>query len=114
MSEPSINPYGAVDLSALANKAQQPPANSQARASGVVVDVTEEKFGELVELSNTVPVLVDLWSARTEQSTQLSALLEKTAVEYAGKFNRDRKSTRLNSSHVSISYAVFCLKKKKN
>src|SRR5437868_14950263 len=28
--------------------------------------------------------------------------------------DRDRKSTRLNSSHVSISYAVFCLKKKKN
>src|SRR4051812_49886004 len=27
--------------------------------------------------------------------------------------NRDRKSTRLNSSHMSISYAVFCLKKKK-
>src|SRR5207245_9593828 len=27
--------------------------------------------------------------------------------------NRDRKSTRLNSSHGSISYAVFCLKKKK-
>src|SRR5207253_4083813 len=32
------------------------------------------------------------------------ATLEKTAV--------DRKSTRLNSSHVAISYAVFCLKKK--
>src|SRR5699024_12546023 len=29
------------------------------------------------------------------------------------KINKDRKSTRLNSSHVSISYAVFCLKKKK-
>src|SRR5690606_40921491 len=28
--------------------------------------------------------------------------------------NRDRKSTRLNSSHVKISYAVFCLKKKTN
>src|SRR5690242_21096608 len=28
--------------------------------------------------------------------------------------NRDRKSTRLNSSHMSISYAVFCLKKKTN
>src|SRR4051812_49469604 len=27
--------------------------------------------------------------------------------------NKDRKSTRLNSSHMSISYAVFCLKKKK-
>src|SRR5699024_12015080 len=29
------------------------------------------------------------------------------------EFIKDRKSTRLNSSHVSISYAVFCLKKKK-
>src|SRR5699024_11330436 len=29
-------------------------------------------------------------------------------------FQRDRKSTRLNSSHVSISYAVFCLKKKRH
>src|SRR5699024_11461384 len=28
--------------------------------------------------------------------------------------NLDRKSTRLNSSHVSLSYAVFCLKQKKN
>src|SRR5437879_10576379 len=30
-----------------------------------------------------------------------------------GKVKRDRKSTRLNSSHRCISYAVFCLKKKK-
>src|SRR4051812_49885094 len=29
------------------------------------------------------------------------------------RLQRDRKSTRLNSSHMSISYAVFCLKKKK-
>src|SRR5690606_40671700 len=33
-----------------------------------------------------------------------------TMVRFGGK---DRKSTRLNSSHVKISYAVFCLKKKK-
>src|SRR5690242_21488427 len=31
-----------------------------------------------------------------------------------GSKDEDRKSTRLNSSHMSISYAVFCLKKKKN
>src|SRR5262245_62873640 len=31
----------------------------------------------------------------------------------AGKRPEDRKSTRLNSSHLGISYAVFCLKKKK-
>src|SRR3712207_6892446 len=30
------------------------------------------------------------------------------------RFEEDRKSTRLNSSHANISYAVFCLKKKKN
>ena len=33
------------------------------------------------------------------------------AVQYFDE--RDRKSTRLNSSHITISYAVFCLKKKK-
>src|SRR5438309_4441527 len=33
---------------------------------------------------------------------------------YRRSRRRDRKSTRLNSSHSSISYAVFCLKKKKN
>src|SRR3712207_8499171 len=32
---------------------------------------------------------------------------------HAGAAQRDRKSTRLNSSHANISYAVFCLKKKK-
>src|SRR3712207_8789583 len=31
-----------------------------------------------------------------------------------GHSGQDRKSTRLNSSHANISYAVFCLKKKKN
>src|SRR5437773_6107216 len=37
------------------------------------------------------------------------------AVIFTGKFGDrgDRKSTRLNSSHITISYAVFCLKKKK-
>src|SRR3989454_2106407 len=34
-------------------------------------------------------------------------------VTYRSFLRRDRKSTRLNSSHLVISYAVFCLKKKK-
>src|SRR2546427_8170256 len=33
---------------------------------------------------------------------------------HSGHYGKDRKSTRLNSSHSQISYAVFCLKKKKN
>src|SRR5438874_3381904 len=40
-----------------------------------------------------------------QHADQVGGSLERRA--------RDRKSTRLNSSHVEISYAVFCLKKKK-
>src|ERR1022692_977302 len=39
---------------------------------------------------------------------------EFTLLKIAGPDPEDRKSTRLNSSHLVISYAVFCLKKKKN
>src|SRR5438874_13464750 len=38
---------------------------------------------------------------------------QRSAQAQVGTLTRDRKSTRLNSSHVEISYAVFCLKKKK-
>src|SRR3712207_7434958 len=38
----------------------------------------------------------------------------RDALEDAAAAGRDRKSTRLNSSHANISYAVFCLKKKKH
>src|SRR5256885_13069707 len=41
-------------------------------------------------------------------------LHEVQVLELRHKIARDRKSTRLNSSHLVISYAVFCLKKKKN
>src|SRR3712207_3153438 len=36
----------------------------------------------------------------------------RTPTPFGGREVRDRKSTRLNSSHANISYAVFCLKKK--
>src|SRR5690606_40517062 len=43
-----------------------------------------------------------------------STLWSPTTQVLLGCLALDRKSTRLNSSHVKISYAVFCLKKKKN
>src|SRR5204862_1550451 len=56
--------------------------------------------------------------------TDAQRVLEALIAEDTGAFvapdreatvaKPDRKSTRLNSSHVEISYAVFCLKKKKN
>src|SRR2546430_6441212 len=58
-----------------------------------------------------------LLSPRTRREGERAALLgisvrrrEHQRRDHAG----DRKSTRLNSSHSQISYAVFCLKKKKN
>src|SRR5437899_7765410 len=40
--------------------------------------------------------------------------IQLTYVQTKKRPGEDRKSTRLNSSHLGISYAVFCLKKKKN
>src|SRR5438309_8691804 len=54
--------------------------------------------------------------ARHLAALRVEAADHRPAVELPGHFDdsdRDRKSTRLNSSHSSISYAVFCLKKKK-
>src|SRR5207248_4637479 len=41
------------------------------------------------------------------------ARTRSSSPDASGELERDRKSTRLNSSHRTISYAVFCLKKKK-
>src|SRR5437870_11429277 len=58
------------------------------------------------------------WTTQTLGNTFVSDLLPGfnlalTHDLWRGAVGRDRKSTRLNSSHVAISYAVFCLKKKK-
>src|SRR5690554_595014 len=49
-------------------------------------------------------------------ATDFTLVIDAMDLLYSGKVNAfcivDRKSTRLNSSHVRISYAVFCLKKK--
>src|SRR5437773_5363191 len=44
--------------------------------------------------------------------TDFNIIIKALNLEHVG--SQDRKSTRLNSSHITISYAVFCLKKKKN
>src|SRR5690606_41488678 len=47
------------------------------------------------------------------QQMQACDVLDEQVQQYFQAEQQDRKSTRLNSSHVKISYAVFCLKKKK-
>src|SRR3712207_8629439 len=59
--------------------------------------------------------LAALEQVRDEQRDHLlGELVGPVVVRRPGDQHRDRKSTRLNSSHANISYAVFCLKKKKN
>src|SRR2546426_8096856 len=53
-------------------------------------------------------------SSSSRAFTSSTPMIEATSPKArATRGNRDRKSTRLNSSHLVISYAVFCLKKKK-
>src|SRR5438067_5510692 len=57
-------------------------------------------------------VLID-GNAQPMDEESIAQYVREQNVGLVGIGVRDRKSTRLNSSHVSISYAVFCLKKKK-
>src|SRR5438067_7454970 len=59
--------------------------------------------------SDRVGVACGLMLAIYAPAIFFDGLVQKSTLDVL-----DRKSTRLNSSHVSISYAVFCLKKKNN
>src|SRR5699024_12447479 len=71
------------------------------RVQGFITAIKDNQIfdGELKEISNIM---------------DLEPVLNQELIDLGEWMAKDRKSTRLNSSHVSISYAVFCLKKKTN
>ena len=89
---------GAVDLSSLVNRpagaapgapgapAGGTPAGGPVQVPSLVLDGTDANFGEILELSMRVPVIVDLWADWSEPGTQLTATLEKLVAEFAGRF----------------------------
>jgi putative thioredoxin len=81
---------GAVDLSALANRPAgeraQTEAASQQALPGLIYDGTDQNFTQFIELSNTVPVIVDLWAEWCGPCKQLSPALERVVNDYAGRF----------------------------
>src|SRR5690606_41108183 len=76
-----------------------------------VADRTAPPYGSLLTAPNTDGLFLSRTMALCQpaDSLQICAAMRS---ELTGS-PQDRKSTRLNSSHVKISYAVFCLKKKK-
>lgn len=78
---------GAVDLSSLRNRPQPGAAAAPAAtpSGGVVVDVTDASFPQVLELSRTVPVVVDLWAEWCEPCKQLSPIIEKVTREQNGR-----------------------------
>src|SRR3712207_7784782 len=71
--------------------------------------IPEVKVNRL--LLNNTEVVGAGWGAYVMSKPDV---VRETGDAIAEMIARDRKSTRLNSSHANISYAVFCLKKKKN
>ncbi|WP_434812213.1 tetratricopeptide repeat protein [Microbacterium sp. bgisy189] len=81
---------GGVDLSSLRQRANQPPAAPTIPAGAdsgpaLVFDVTDDTFPQVLELSRTVPVVVDLWAEWCGPCKQLGPILEKVVTEYAGR-----------------------------
>src|SRR3712207_8522471 len=79
---------------------QQHPAGDERRQLRAVTDLRPPVTEVLAGGAAAVPVVV-LADGHVGQGVDVRAAV------------RDRKSTRLNSSHANISYAVFCLQKKK-
>src|SRR2546430_7848325 len=87
-------------------------------------EVSRSQAQRLAELAQSLQQVASISTASSDSAnstaaateTQITAMGELTATsqQLAQLAERDRKSTRLNSSHSQISYAVFCLKKKKH
>src|SRR3989442_15994933 len=112
---PMRNRIGIVVLTVLSG--MTPLAAPQAPKATVPRDpemIDAQGYQKLLEQYRGKPLLVTFWATWCEPCRDEYPMLNELAKQYAPQgLKVDRKSTRLNSSHVRISYAVFCLKKKK-
>src|SRR5438045_7365946 len=86
-----------------------PPGHGSAYDLGCVNDPATTEFYTL-SLHDALPILGSITPASPASTPTAASWCSRTAHDRV--LGRDRKSTRLNSSHLGISYAVFCLTKK--
>src|SRR5690625_5661917 len=112
-----VAPLPQMDFPMITVTASLPGASPETMASSVATPL-EQSLG-------AISGLAQMTSRSSEGSTRISLMFDlnrdinNAARDVQAAINQaqpmlDRKSTRLNSSHVAISYAVFCLKKKKS
>src|SRR5699024_12391832 len=82
--------------------------NAGITKDNLLLRMKEEEFDQVVETNLKGAFLCTKAAARPMMKQRAGKIINVASVVGVS----DRKSTRLNSSHVSISYAVFCLKKK--
>src|SRR5207253_8680538 len=81
------------------------------RSSDLRAGLERSRNAELTGERNEFQSVIDQLLNKKREGEDVRTTLDPKGQQAA--FAGDRKSTRLNSSHVAISYAVFCLKKKK-
>src|SRR5258707_6856648 len=119
--------YGALDM--IEGKTKQNPVSIFQQALDNVMPTIEVRSRRVGGATYQVPVEVRTdrrqalgirWLITAARDRNEKTMTERLSAELLDASNnrgnavKNRKSTRLNSSHANISYAVFCLKKKKN
>src|SRR5262245_64254677 len=97
-----------------------PNAHGRPRGSGGLLSIAGANcYSRKKSLNDLLPLTGSrIWVARKRLNGTASEPVKNgdtlSALAASRQSAKDRKSTRLNSSHLGISYAVFCLKKKRN
>src|SRR2546430_3655242 len=89
------------------------PAPERNPATDAVQMIEPRRCLVIVSAATAAAIALATCSSTEESLTSAIARPPAARIALTGASTSDRKSTRLNSSHSQISYAVFCLKKKK-